>query len=212
MLPVFRGEHLYTNGTHPYFRARHIYIALPTQLLPERGNSTQILFMTSRGGNRFDRTFRQAFIRPGLQNEKWADRANYAAWNVVPTSSHEMSIYVRERRYVLRTDGFVSVRAGYEPGELLTKPLVFSGRKLETNYSTSASGELRVEIRDAAGIPIPGYTLADCPPIVGDEIGRCVAWKSGVDVSSLAGKPVRLRFVLRDADVYSFRFLDHEEG
>ena len=212
MLPVFPGEHLYTNGTHPYFRARHIYIALPTQLLPERNNSTQILFMSSRGGDRFDRTFREAFIRPGLQQKKWGDRANYAAWHVVPTGPREMSIYVRERRYVLRTDGFVSVHADYQPGELLTRPIVFSGTKLDINYSTSASGDLRFEVQDAAGHPVPGLALEDCPPIFGDEISRLVAWTSGTDLSSVAGKPVRLRVVLRDADLYAIRFVNGDEG
>ena len=206
--PTFAGEHLYTSGTHPYFRAKHIYIALPTQILPKRGNSTQILFMTSRGGNRYDRTFREAFIRPGLQAGKWGDRANYAALNVVPTGPQEMSIYVRERRYVLRTDGFASVNAGYEQGELLTKAIVFRGKKLEINYSTSAAGGIRVEIQDRAGTPIPGFALADCPEIFGDEIRRFVAWKGGNDVASLAGKPARLRFVMRDADLYSIRFTE----
>ena len=39
----FPGEHLYTTQTHPYFRAPHLYIALPTRFHPERGESTDIL-------------------------------------------------------------------------------------------------------------------------------------------------------------------------
>lgn len=31
-------------------------------------------------------------------------------------------------------------------------------------------------------------------------------WKSGEDVSSLAGKPVVLHFIMKDADIYSYRF------
>ncbi len=208
MAPNLAGEHLYTSGTHPYFRAPHIYIALPTRFLPDRGSSTDIMFMTSRGGNKYDRTFLEAFIRPGLDPNKWGNRSNYAALNVVPTGPNEMSIYVRERRYVLRTDGFVSVHAGHKTGELLTKPIKFSGRKLEINYSTSAATDIRVEIQDPAGSPIPGYTLADCPPLIGDKVQHIMTWKSGSDVSSLSGKPIRLRFVMRDADLYSFRFVD----
>ena len=116
MAPNQPGEHLYTSGTHPYFRAEHIYIALPTRFLPDRGSSTDIMFMTSRGGDTYDRTFLEAFIRPGLDPNKWGNRSNYAALNVVPTGPNEMSIYVRERRYVLRTDGFASVHAGYKGG------------------------------------------------------------------------------------------------
>jgi len=206
--PNLAGEHLYTSGTHPYFRAAHIYIALPTRFLPDRGSSTDIMFMTSRGGNKYDRTFLEAFIRPGLDPNKWGNRSNYAALNVVPTGPNEMSIYVRERRYVLRTDGFASVHAGYKTGELLTKPIKFTGRKLEINYSTSAASDIRVEIQDPAGSPIPGYALEDCLPVIGDKVQHVMTWKSGSDVSSLSGKPIRLRFVMRDADLYSFRFVD----
>ena len=208
MNPNLPGEHLYTSGTHPYFRGKHIEIALPTRFLPDRGNSTDIMFMTSRGGNKYDRTFLEAFVRPGLDPSKWGNRSNYAALNVVPTAPHEMSVYVRERRYVLRTDGFVSVHAGHNVGQLLTKPIKFSGRELEINYSTSAAGDVRVEIQDATGAPIAGYALNDCPAITGDKIQHTVVWKSGADVSSRAGKPVRLRFVMRDANLYSLRFVD----
>ncbi len=72
----------------------------------------------------------------------------------------------------------------------------------------SAAGSVQVELQDAAGKPMPGFTLADMPPLYGDELDAAVAWKSGGDVSSLAGKPVRLRFVLKDADVYALRFAD----
>ena len=208
MHPNRSGEHLYTSGTHPYFRARHIYVALPTRFLPDRGESTDIMFMTSRGGGQYQRTFLQGFIRPGLNPEKWGNRSNYAALNVVPTGPHEMSIYVRERRYVLRTDGFASLHAGYQYGELLTKPLRFAGGELEINYSTSGAGDVRVEIQDSTGKPIPGYTLDDCQSIVGDHIERVVAWKNTSDVSPIAGKSVRLRFVMRDADLFSLRFHD----
>jgi hypothetical protein len=77
---------------------------------------------------------------------------------------------------------------------------------LEINYSTSAAGSIRVEIQEMGGEPIPGFRLADCPEIIGDEIARVVSWKDGGDVSRLAGKPVRLRFVMKDADLFSLRF------
>ncbi|MEZ6047619.1 MAG: hypothetical protein R3C11_18975 [Planctomycetaceae bacterium] len=43
-------------------------------------------------------------------------------------------------------------------------------------------------------------------PTIGNEIDRVVRWKSGTDVSSLAGKPVRLHFKMKDADLYSLKF------
>jgi hypothetical protein len=226
-------EHLYTSGTHPYYRAPQIYIALakrffPTKAaLPEaqakalvknpgyRVASSDSVFLSTRGGGHYDRTFMEAFIRPGPSPEDWVARDNAPALGVMPANAREMFIYrlsyyaqtnSHMARYSLRTDGFVSVTAPYRGGELLTKPFMFSGAKLEINFATSAAGGLRVEIQDEAGQPFAGYALADCPEMIGDEIDRVVSWSAGSDVSKLAGKPVRLRFALKDADLYSLRF------
>ena len=211
--PNIPGEHLYTSGTHPYFRAPHIYVALPTRFLPERGGITDIMLMTSRGGARYERPFMEAFIRPGLERDRWGNRANYVAQNVVPTGPDEMSIYLAPsgRRYVLRTDGFVSLNAGYSGGEMVTKVLEFTGSELVLNYSTSAAGSIRVEIESPDARALPDYGLADCVPMVGDEIEGAVRWRHGIDVSALAGQRVRLRYVLRDADIYSMRFRDRSK-
>jgi hypothetical protein len=42
---------------------------------------------------------------------------------------------------------------------------------------------------------------------VQDDIARRVEWKGDADLGELAGKSVRLRFVLKDADLFSFRFM-----
>ncbi len=228
-------EHLYTNQTSPYFRAPHIYVSICARFQPGRqvleaeqarsagvhasyfGDTSDAVLLSSRGGNRYDRTFLESFLRPGLGEENWVSRTNYPALNLVQTGPAEMSLYVQRhyaqptahlRRYILRLDGFASVRAPYRGGEFITKPLLFRGRKLEINYSTSAAGSIRVEIQDASGAPVPGYRLQDAVEIIGDEIERVVTWQEGSDVSRLAGQPVRLRFVMKDGDLYSFRFQD----
>jgi hypothetical protein len=218
MNPNRPGEHLYTNMTAPYPRAPHLYLAFPTRFVPGRGsapgyeakdlNVTDVLFMSSRAGSeRYDRTFAEAFIRPGLDPAQWENRANYVANGIQFLKPREISIYHRSGdRYVLRTDGFVSVHAGLEEGELLSKPLVFSGAKLVLNYSSSAAGGLRVEIQNADGSPVEGFGLDDSIEIYGDRIAGAAAWKGGPDLAALAGRPVRLRFVLREADLYAFRF------
>ncbi len=203
------GEHLYTSQTHPYFRAPHIYIATPTRFVAERGSSTEILLMTIRAGaDSYDRPFKEAWIRPGLDPERWGNRSNYAALNVVPTGPDEMSLYHASsgHRYVLRTDGFVSVNAGHEGGEMITHPFEYDGSELVLNCSTAATGSIRVEIQDGDGAPVAGFEIGDCREIVGDAIEQTVSWLSGSDVSRLAGQPVRLRFVMRDGDLYSVRF------
>lgn len=187
------------------------------------------VFMASRDGVHFERQFLEAFIRPGLDANNWGSGHgnNTPAWGILDTSTNEISIYWAEnygvdwienqarkqpgrnpqlRRGTVRTDGFVSVNAPLAGGEFITKPLTYSGAKLVLNFSTSAVGSLRVEIQDANGQPLPGFALADCPEIYGDEIARAVKWPSGADLGQFGNQPVRLRFVLKDADLYSFRF------
>ena len=218
MNPNLPGEHLYTSQTHPYFRAPHIYIALPSRYIAGRVGtgktdamlgSTDILFMSSRAGSTtFDRLFTEALIRPGFDPKRWESRANYVALNVVPTGDTEMSIYHSGSgaRYALRTDGFISASAGATQGELVTKPLVFNGNKLLVNYSTSAAGSLRVEIQEPNGTPIPEFCLEKSELAVGDAIGAYLSWQGNPDLAAWAGKPIRLRFVMLECDLYSFKF------
>lgn len=202
-------EHLYTACTQPYFRAPHIYVATPTRFMDQRGAATDILFMSTRGGGKYDREFTQSFIRPGIGKEGWANRANYAAIGIHQTGDAEMSLFLTGgRRYTVRLDGFASVNAPLAGGELITKTLTFSGKELEINYSTSAAGQMRVELQDADGKALPGFALDDCEPIWGDHIARIVKWKSGANLSAHAGKPVKLRFEMSDADLFSIRFIE----
>jgi hypothetical protein len=219
------AENIYTMMPDQYFRAPHLYIGLPTRFMPKRKAVAEWwrdgvndgVFVTSRDGLNWDRTFLEAFVRPGPDRDNWTSRAFYLTRGVIQTGPTEMSIYwfehadhgpkdMRVRRGSLRLDGFVSVNGPYAGGEMVTKPVVFAGNRLMLNYATSAAGSVRVEIQDADGRPIPGFTLEDFPELYGDEIAGLMRWKSGVDVGSLAGRPVRLRFVLRDADVYAMQF------
>jgi len=183
---------------------------------------TEALLMAGRDGVHFER-WNEAFMRPGIQRpETWQYGQHYVAWHAVetrgtlPGSPNEISLYSTEgawtgddnliRRHTIRLDGFVSVHAGTKGGELITKPFIHAGKRLALNFSTSAVGGLRVGIETAEGGEIEGYTLDDCPEHFGDDVERAVTWENGADVSGLAGEPVRLRFQLRDADLYSFRF------
>ena len=86
-------------------------------------------------------------------------------------------------------------------------PLVFSGSKLMLNIDTSATGIAQVGILDEAGKPIEGFSVDQCDRIhTCNEINRVVSWKRQSDVSKLAGQTVRLRFVMRDCDLYAFQF------
>ena len=183
---------------------------------------TDGLFMSSRDGRTF-RRWGEAFVRPGLRpQDSWTYGDNYQSWGVVetepdmPGAPPELSFYLTEgywrgestafRRYTLRVDGFVSVEAPLSGGELVTRPLVFEGSRLTLNLSTSAAGSIRVELQEADGRPIEGFSLDECTEVIGDEIERTVSWREGGDLARLAGRPVRVRFLMSDADLYALRF------
>jgi hypothetical protein len=228
-------EHLYTNQTSPYFRAPHIYVSLAARFFPGRQvlsdeeaaelgvnpgyfkDTSDAVLQTTRGGAIYDRAALEGFIRPGIGAQNWVSRTNYPALNIVQTSPTEMSIYVNQdyaqptahlRRYSVRLDGLASLRAGFTGGEFVTHPLTFTGQKLMLNFSTSAAGGIQVEIQDADGKPLPGYALSDCREVIGNEIARAVTWTGGSDLTALAGQSVRLRFALRDADLYALQFAE----
>ena len=124
-----------------------------------------------------------------------------------------MSLFLTHgRRYTLRLDGFASINAPLRGGTVITKPLVFTGAELEINYSTSAAGRIQVELQDTAGTPIDGFTLAACDPIYGDHIARTVRWQGSSDLTNLSGSPVKIRFVMEDADLYCVKFNPPQNG
>jgi hypothetical protein len=119
-----------------------------------------------------------------------------------------MSLYhgVSGHRYVLRTDGFTSIHAPFEGGEMITRAFTCAGTELVLNCSTSASGAVRVEMQKPDGTPLTGHSLEDCDQIVCDSIERMVTWNGKKEIQTMTDAPVRLRFVMNDADLYSFRF------
>ena len=93
-----------------------------------------------------------------------------------------------------RLDGFVSADVDHRGGWLTTPLLNFSGKSLRLNIDTGSMGAAFVEIQDAEGRPINGFSLGDCEEIGGNFIDQRVYWKAKSDVSLLIGKPVRLHF------------------
>lgn len=226
-------EHIYTNETHPYFRAPHIYVAIAARFMPGRrvvseagmealggntkysGDCSDAIFMTTRGGDQYDRTFMEGFVRPGLGLENWTSRTNYPVYGLVPCGEGEMAFYINRnygqdsayiQRMKLRTDGFASVHAPYAGGRMTTRPLRFSGNDLVINMATSAAGDIRVEIQDADGTPLPGFSAEEADELIGDDLARVVIWRGESDLSALAGRTVRLCFIMKDADLYALQF------
>lgn len=213
---------LYTNAILPYFRAPQLLIGFPTQFIqkgkqnPPKFYQTQPLFMSSRDGVEFER-WDEPIIPTTAPKDRDGNRGNYMAWGLLqlPGKPDEMSVYATEagndrgptriRRFAYRLDGFVSVRAGAEGGELLTKTLLSSGTELTLNYRAAPGGSVRVELQDGEGKPIQGFRLVDCQPLTGDSVNTVVKWKGN---PTLKTRPsgIKARFVLQDADLFSMKW------
>ena len=226
------SHHLYTNQTHPYFRARHIYFSTAARFLPGRQvlsdaqarainvhpkyfkDTSDSVFMTTRGTQTYDRTFLGALIKPGIGAANWVSRSNYPVLNLVQTGLTEMSLYVNQnysqpsahlRRYAFRLDGIACLTAPFSGGTWTSKPFSFTGRNLSINFATSAAGSIKIELQDMKGTPLEGFKLEDAPELIGNEIDRQVLWRSDRELPQ-SSQPVRLHMQMKDAELYSLLF------
>lgn len=216
-------EHWYTNGVMPYPQVPGLYVALPMRFVPARKSVgdpprmtdglSDAVMMTSRDGVRWDRCFREALVRPGPDPANWGDAHgnNTPLAGMIETAKGEWSVYwfegygtkkPRIRRGTVRTHGLASIRAGADGGEMLTPPLRMNkSAELHINFATSATGSIRVEVLDEHARPLDGFAASDCAEIYGDEPSRIVRWKGNSPMP--ADRVFRLRFVLRDADLFT---------
>ena len=186
----------------------------------ERGDRTGTAFtdtvlITSRDGVKFNRQD-ESFLKPYSEYRWWygdgiVARGIYETESDVENAPNELSFlasenyrtnYINYRRYTIRLDGFYSWYAKYKGGEILTKPFTFNGSELELNFETGAMGTLIVTVCDEDGNEIEGYKTCE---MFGDTVGRPAVFQK--DLSALEGKPVRLKFYLKDCDLYSFKFI-----
>ena len=213
-------EQFYTNAIQPYERDPGLYLGFPKRFVPERTRHPEheatgvsdCVLIASRDGVNFPRRFREAFIRPGLDQRNWTERNMMMAPGMIRTSPTEYSLYWSEhyrhhdprlQRGTIRVDGFASLHADLPGGQMTTVPVRIMGDELIVNLATSAAGSLRVEILDERGAPVSGYTLDDSDELYGDDIERVVTWNGSPDLGSVRGESVQLRLALADADVYS---------
>lgn len=212
--PGVPDQHLYTNAIRPYPRAPHVYVGFPTRYLPE-GQNVEPLFMSSRDGVTFDR-WSEPVIPQSAPEDRAGNRSNYMANGLVvlPGNDREYAVYGTEayytgpdcrlRRFTYRLDGFVSLHAGSEEGTLITKPLTYEGDSLLLNFA-APEGTVWVSMYPADDADCSGKPLARSEVLSGDEIDQTVPFAGG-KVADFSGRPVRLCFSVKNADVYSFKF------
>lgn len=170
--------------------------------------------MTSRDGLNFEK-YNGAYMTTGPERAgNWYYEDGFFGYGFAETpdgfGGHEISLYRPEGwfdgnprivRYTVRMDGFCSWHADGSGGSLLTHPVTFTGTSMEINFATSSLGGVRIQLCGTDGCPIGGY---DSGILFGDSISRPVEFEN--PLGTLNGVPVRIRFELADADLYSFRF------
>jgi len=146
-------------------------------------------------------------IRMG--NELWiyyvGDNRDHDGFVDPAASKHKSGI----DRVILRLDGFVSADAAYTGGEIVTPLITFSGRKLELNIDPTGGGSVQVELLDENDRPITGYTRKESTRLFDNSVNLPVTWGDNDSVAALAGKPIKLRFLMRDCKLYAFQFVEN---
>lgn len=225
--------HYYTNQTHPYPGAPHHYLGFAARFMEGRavlsadqaealevhprygGDCSDVVLLTSRGGEQYERCFMEAVIRPQMGIEHWNSRSNYPALGMLQTGPHELSLYLNQcfaqprahlQRYTYERDRLACFESGHRNGELLTHPLRLPTGELRLNLATAAAGEALVELQHPDGSPVPGYALVDCDPLIGNDLHLPVRWRGESDLAAMAGQVVRLRLRLREARLYALQF------
>ena len=169
--------------------------------------------MSSRDGKYFKR-YLEPFIPPGPETLNWSKHSNFPVLGILPIESG-MSIYYTQHYYApsahllraeMRTDGFVSARAPLRGASFITKPLIFSGDKLFINAATTVSGSICIEVQDSNGQVLENLSAETCAEFYGDNTNHPVKWNSSGKLKKLAGRPVRLQFFMRHADLYTMQF------
>ncbi len=182
---------------------------------------TDLMLGFSRDGIHWDRPDRTAFLacsrKPGAWNRGYLHstggvclicgdeiRFYFGAFSgISPRLGHHLYAGGSTGVAILRRDGFASMEAGPEAGALTTQPVTFSGRRLFVN-TDAREGELRVEVLGPDGAVFAAFARENCVPLRADSTCQQVLWKEAEDLARLVSLPVRFRFHLRQAQLFSF--------
>ncbi len=210
------GMELYTNAIHPYVNNPNVLIGLPKRFKGDRASVYDLysgggipgisdgVFMSSRDGLHF-RRWEEAFVRPGIQHERWINRNNMSAQGVVLTKADlggtppVLTIYSTEgyysnqpnrlRRLTLRQDGFVSVQAPYSGGAFTTKPIEITA----SDTPVRQPEELNLQIVERDGVRVLKVAEPFVHPLpVDTNLGRQVSFAITVDKTKPGGMMRRL--------------------
>lgn len=197
---------------------------------------TELQIAFSRDGFHWDRTCRETFIAGNPNNkDSWERGYIHSIGGVCNIVGDKLHFYYTAFKgdesnlnpmhswngmyanasmglAVLRRDGFISMNAKEnEEGMLLTRLIKFSGKYLFVNID-GKDGVLYAEVCSKNGKALKGFSRFDCVPITADSTKKVVEWKNGKSLESCANMPVRLKFYLTNAKLYSFWVSQNNNG
>jgi hypothetical protein len=192
--------------------------------VPPLAKINEVCVGYSRDGFHWSRPDRRPFCPLHLNQPGWNAGNLQSAGGCCLIVGDKLYVYVSAVPYgsrfadpgnvglaMLRRDGFTSVDAGTETGELITKPVRFGGSQLFVN-AACPNGELRVEVIDLAGKAIEPFTLANCEPVRTDSTRERIVWKGAADLQPVSGGAVRFRFQMKQGEFYAFWVSPDEKG
>ncbi|HLW65920.1 MAG TPA: hypothetical protein VKS79_11410, partial [Gemmataceae bacterium] len=192
----------------------------------DRAKPNEIVLGYSRDGFHWHRPERQAFIPVSEKYGDWNWGNVQSAGGCCLVVGEKLYFYVSGRAgvrgspasgvcttglAVLRRDGFASMDADKKEGTVTTRRVTFQGKHLFVN-ANATGGELRAEILDGQGKIIPPFTAEKCDPVRANETAQHVRWRGVENLGTLAGRPVQIRFYLKNGRLYSFWISPEESG
>jgi hypothetical protein len=105
----------------------------------------------------------------------------------------------------VRRDGFACWKAGPEGGSITTVPMRMHWATRPMVNVDARGGEVRLEILDEQGQPLPGCAAHECQPITGDHMRQVVSFNSPRGSFVRHTGRVRVRVHLRQASLYALK-------
>jgi hypothetical protein len=171
----------------------------------------------SLNGWHFQRSIREPFIpnnEPGLPGSgmiypsSMIQKKDGSLWIYSSTAKREHGYIAADEdgivAYKLRKDGFIYLQSKTGIGTIGTRPIYWQKEDLELNVQGQGGG-VRVQITDAFGKPMDGFTFEDCISFHGDSTSWKPIWKEDKRVSNLAEKAIRIEVALWNARIYAIR-------
>lgn len=211
--PVRRGA--VARGLSPFHHPPYFVGLSPSAVGTE--DSAEIHLVVSEDGRRWERPTAEPFLACGPIGDWDLHGVTPACGGLFRFSRRELRFYyggrIRRERpdggpahvwgaigmATLRSEGFLSLNGRLNGGVLITRLVTLASADLLLNVQ-APFGMVYVEVLDETG-----KIMAASVPTTGDSTELAVNWKPGTDTAPLAGRPVRLRFVLNNAKLFGFR-------